>query len=83
MITSSVRFSHDVLVHLKKGTDTSDLLNFNIDPPLWPRNRKVAILEAFSWFLGPKIAFCGFLAKKGVNIKVKEIWSISAILEVY
>ena len=38
--TSSVRFSHDVLVHLKKGTDTLDLLNINIDPTLWPKNHK-------------------------------------------
>ena len=56
MLTISVKLYQNILEHLKKGTDTSDLLNFNIDTPLWPRNWKVAILEAFLSILGPKMA---------------------------
>ena len=84
MVTISVKLHQNVLEHLKKGTDTLDLLNFNIDIPLWPRNRKVAFLEAFLSILGPKMAFlCFFGQKRSVNMKVKEIWSVSAIFEVY
>ena len=32
MVTISVKLYQNVLEHLKKGTDTSDLLNFNTDP---------------------------------------------------
>ena len=68
MVTISVKLYQNVLEHLKKGTGTSDLLNFNIDRPLWPRNQKVAILEAFLSILGPKMAFLWFFGQKGVSI---------------
>ena len=71
MVTSRFRFSHDVLVHLKKGTDTSDLLNFNIDPPFW---RKKMQNGNFLAFLALKCYFFViFRPKCGININVKEI----------
>ena len=68
MVTSRFRFSHDVLVHLKKGTDTSDLLNFNIDPPLSPKNPKNAILGPKMLKNASKMATFQFLGQRGQSI---------------
>ena len=65
METSRFRFSHDVLVHLKNGTDTSDLLNFHIDTPFWPKNYKSAILGPKKLKKAPKIAILRLKAKVG------------------
>ena len=65
MDTSRFRFLHDVLVHLKNGTDTSDLLNFHIDTPFWPKNYKSAILGPKMLKNASKMATFWFLGQRG------------------
>ena len=68
METSRFRFSNDVLVHLKNGTDTSDLLNFHIDTPFWPKNYKSAILGPKMLKNASKMATFQFLGQRGQSI---------------
>ena len=68
METSRFRFSNDVLVHLKNGTDTSDLLKFHIDTPFWPKKHKNAILGPKMLKNASKMATFQFLGQRGRSI---------------